>query len=242
MGNSIFHWSGGKDATLALHKTLKENANWKGKLLTTINAQRARVTMHGVRTEVLAQQANLLGFDLTYLPLSEDIGMEEYADLLCDKLAQLQAEGFDHHIYGDINLADLREFRDSLLGQLEMEASYPLWMQDTTKLANEFIDLGYEAIVVAVNGKVLGESFAGRKFDKQFLADLPEGVDPCGENGEFHTLVINGPIFSAPLPVDLGEVTYQTYTPKQEDDDCFCEDEPQQDWDYGFWFCDIKLR
>lgn len=241
MGKDVFHWSGGKDATLALHKTLSLEKDWKGILLTTVNAERARVTMHGVRNEVLAQQTQLLNLDLTYLALPEDIGMEDYSALLSDKLAQLQAEGFDHHIYGDINLLDLREFRDELLGQLDMKATYPLWMQPTQDLAKEFIDLGYEAIVVAVNGKLLDESFAGRKFDHSFLADLPEGVDPCGENGEFHTLVINGPIFSAPLDVEIGEVTYHSYSPKKEDDDCFCEEESDQEWDYGFWFCDVKL-
>jgi uncharacterized protein (TIGR00290 family) len=241
MGKDVFHWSGGKDATLALHTTLAANPDWDGILLTTVNAERARVTMHGVRNEVLAQQAQLLDIPLTYLPLPEDIGMEDYSALLSDKLAQLQAKGFDRHIYGDINLEDLRSFRDSLLQQLDMEALYPLWMKPTKELAKEFIALGYEAIVVAVNGKLLDKSFAGRKFDQDFIDDLPENVDPCGENGEFHTLVINGPIFESALNVTVGEVTYHSYTPKQEDDDCFCEDEKDESWDYGFWFADIIL-
>ena len=239
--NVIFSWSGGKDASMALWETLT-NSNIKvERLLTTINKQLQRVTMHGVPLSLMQRQAELIGISLQTVELPENISMSKYNDVMQEVGENHKSEGITEYIYGDINLVDLRDFRNEELKKVGLSASYPLWNKNTTQLANNFISNGFKAIVVAANSKLLTESFVGREFDSSFLNDLPEGVDPCGENGEFHTFVYDGPIFKSPILFKKGQTTYQTYNPKEEDDQCFCtEENPDSNWDKGFWFCDLE--
>ena len=216
---ALMNWSGGKDSTLALHHILHDQS-WKvTDLLTTTNADHGRVTMHGVRDELIVQQAERLGLPLHWVSLSAKVDMDAYDQQMRTVLGQLSAKGLAHSIFGDIFLEDLRSYRENKAKEIGWQCHFPLWQRDTTELAHEFIALGYEATLVCVNERLLGPDFIGRKYDLNLLNDLPDAVDPCGENGEFHTLVTAGPIYGEPIPIRLGEQTVQTYpasTPEQE--------------------------
>ncbi|MFT6802817.1 MAG: hypothetical protein ACJA2N_002008 [Salibacteraceae bacterium] len=239
--NVIFSWSGGKDAAMALFK-IKENTDLKIQaLLTTINKSLQRVTMHGVPLNLTEAQAKSIGIPLEVVELPENISMVDYTTQMNKVGETHKAKQISKYIYGDINLADLKRFRDTELDKVGIEGVYPLWNQNTKTLAQEFLSKGFKAVVVAVNSKLLNKSFVGRDFDQSFLNDLPEGVDFCGENGEFHTFVYDGPIFTTPIAFKKGAVSYHTYQPTKEDEDCFCCDpEPDHQWDKGFWFCDLQ--
>ena len=152
---------------------------------------------------------------------------------------QLKNEGYTHAVFGDIFLEDLKQYREKQLLTHGIQAVFPLWRQDTRSLIMEFIESGFKAITVSVSEKKLGEEFLGRVLDEQFLADLPEGVDPCGENGEFHTFVFDGPIFKDPVSFSVGEKVLKTYKPSENDgDNCF-RDEDEVTWDSSFRFCEL---
>lgn len=236
---SILSWSGGKDAALTLY-LLQQNNIAITSLFTTINKVRKRITMHGVHVDLLEQQVKSLGCSLDLISLPENISMAKYNDLMGAFLNTKKKSGINEVVFGDIYLENLRKFRDEELKKYQLKTNYPLWKRDTLEIAKQFISLGFKAIVVAVSSNKLDEKFAGKEFDIDFLNSLPENVDPCGENGEFHTFVYDGPNFKFPIPVQKGKVTYQTYETKDEDD-CFCEDDNKTDWDKGFWFCDLIL-
>lgn len=237
----VVNWSGGKDASLSLYQYLKKHDRSSiHSLFTTINERLQRITMHGVPVSLLEKQVKSLGLELELIGLPEDISMEKYSEVMRDRSRIHKESGVIEYVYGDINLVDLRAFRDQELEGSKITPIYPLWNKETGDLAKEFINLGFKAIVVATNSKLLKKEFAGRLYDQDFLNDLPEGVDPCGENGEFHTFVFDGPIFKNPVEFEKGEVTYKTYQPDEDDSDCFCCDkEPDDTWDKGFWFCEI---
>ncbi|TXK49652.1 diphthine--ammonia ligase [Pontibacter qinzhouensis] len=227
---SVFNWSGGKDSALCLYRVLQEATLPVDRLLTTLGHATQRVTMHGVRQELLLQQAQQLGLPLQQMLMPEDASMEAYNHLMQTTMHQLQNEGITHAVFGDINLQDLRVYREQQLAKVGLQAAFPLWGQPTDVLVREFIKLGFKAVVVSVNARLLSGSFAGRLLDEQFLADLPAGVDPCGENGEFHTFVFDGPLFQAPVPYTLGERVLRQYG--------VSEDEAAN-YDTGFWFQDL---
>ncbi len=234
---AFMNWSGGKDSSLALYHILKDKNYSVKKLLTNINNEFSRISMHGVREELLEQQANAIGIPLQKLILDDQPSMIEYEKQMMGMINKLQGEGFTHSIFGDIFLEDLRKYRETQLAKASMNAVFPLWKRDTSELIHEFIDLGFKAIIVCVNEKYLGKSFCGRILDDSFIADLPEHVDACGENGEFHTFVFDGPIFKHPVAFTKGEVVYRKYAaPKQPDDTCF-QSSPAEE--YGFYFSDL---
>ncbi len=238
MKQAYFNWSSGKDSALALYQMLQQSEYKITRLVTTVNADVNRVSMHGLREELLNLQAEALGFPLEKISLSGNVSMSEYSRILGDAARRLKDAGNTHAVFGDIFLEDLRKYREDQLRSVGLQAVFPLWRQDTTELIHQFIDLGFQAITVCVNAKVLDESFAGRVIDKQFIADLPEGIDPCGENGEFHTFVFDGPIFKNPVGFRVGEKVLRNYAPTEnKDDNCFSDDE--KSWDTGFWFCDL---
>ena len=149
----------------------------------------------------------------------------------------LKAENYTHSIFGDIFLEDLRSYREQQLAETGITAVFPLWERDTKQLIREFLSLGFKAITVCVNAKLLDKSFVGRIIDESFLNDLPDNVDPCGENGEFHTFVFDGPIFSKPVAFEIGEKILRSYLPNDNDDDnCFSG---SSNWDTQFWYCDL---
>ena len=233
------NWSGGKDSALALYKIMQQKNYAVDCLFTSVNAVHNRISMHGVRRELLAAQAASIGLPLTTIELPEQPSMSEYDSLLHQKISSLKQQGFTHSIFGDIFLEDLKKYREDKLQQAGIQGVFPLWKIDTTALIHEFIELGFKTIIVCVNEKFLNKNFCGRIIDKEFINDLPANVDVCGENGEFHTFVFGGPLFKTPVSFTKGEMVYKEYTaPKNTEDNCH---QPLSDVTnhYGFWFCDL---
>lgn len=238
MNKAYLNWSSGKDSAMSLYYAQNQDDYKVEKLLTTINKDVDRVTMHGVRNELLLKQAESLGLPLQISELSAETSMEDYNQKMKEATDNLISEGFTHSIFGDIFLEDLKKYREDQLKSVGIKAIFPLWKKDTRELITEFIDLGFKAIVVCTNSKYLDDSFCGRVIDHQFVNDLPENVDPCGENGEFHTFVFDGPIFNIPVAFEVGEKVNRSYKPaKDKDDNCFQDDEDA--WDTEFCFCDL---
>jgi len=234
---AYINWSGGKDSSLALYHTLNNKNYSVEKLLTNVSGEYQRISMHGVREGLLERQATAIGIPLQKLVLTDQPSMIEYEEHMMRTMNQLQQERFTHSVFGDIFLEDLKIYRESQLTKVGMTAVFPLWKRNTTELIHEFIDLGFKTIVVCVNEKYLDKSFCGRIIDEDFIRDLPENVDVCGENGEFHTFVFDGPIFNNPIAFAKGEIIYRKYAaPKQQSDNCF---QPAVVEDYGFYFCDL---
>ncbi len=235
---AYFNWSGGKDSALALYHGLKDDKFSIEKLITTTNEHFNRVAMHGVRNELLYEQAKKIGLPLTEIKLPEMPSMEVYDQKMKEVITQLKEEGFTHSIFGDIFLEDLKAYRDNKLAEVGLTGHYPIWKRDTIELVHEFIGLGFKTMLVCINASKLPKEFTGRIIDKDFLKDLPKDVDPCGENGEFHTFVFDGPIFEAPIEIEKGEVVYKEYeAPKNQDDSCSSDLSPA-----GFYFQDIMLK
>lgn len=237
MKKAYLNWSSGKDAAMALYKTREEGKYGVEKLLTTVNSEIDRISMHGVRLELLESQARQIGIPLEIISLDGNVSMATYNEVMLRQCKKLVAEGFCYSIFGDIFLEDLREYREEQLEQVGIAAVFPLWKKDTHKLMQEFISAGFKAVVVCVNSKLLDRSFCGREIDQDFLASLPEGIDPCGENGEFHTFVYDGPVFKEPVKFQVGEVVERYYQSAENEDDCFKE--KKESWDTAFWYCDL---
>ncbi|MFM9837936.1 MAG: diphthine--ammonia ligase [Cyclobacteriaceae bacterium] len=238
---AYFNWSGGKDSALALYHVLQNKKIDVELLLTTVSAQVNRISMHGVRVELLGMQAKSIGIPIREIRLPETVSMDEYNKIMSQSVSTLVAEEFRHTIFGDIFLEDLRKYREEQLAPFGLQVHFPLWQRNTKELLNEFLDLGFKTIVVCMKASLLDQSFAGRIIDKEFIKDLPSSVDPCGENGEFHTFVFDGPIFKSPVNFLIGEKIYKEYqSPKNSGEnnnhDCFS---PNPDSQMGFWYCDL---
>jgi len=206
----VFSWSGGKDSALALHELRKSERYEIVGLLTTVAEEYGRVSHHGVRQELLDRQAEAVGLKLDKLFLPSDgsgsCSFEDYEALMGRTMAQYREAGVLLVAHGDVFLEDLREYREKKLASVGMKALFPIWQRDTTDLVRTFIRLGFKAIISCVDGEKLPAALAGRPLDAALLGDLPDGVDPCGENGEFHSFVYDGPIFERPLAIEVGEV------------------------------------
>lgn len=240
---ALFNWSGGKDSTLALYHILIEEKYDIRYLMTSVNEAFQRVTMHGVRTELLETQAKSIGLPLYKMFLPENPTMESYETIMRNTLSQFCDEGITHSIFGDINLEDLKNYREKKLAELNLKAVFPLWNRSTNEIIHEFIDLGFKTIVTCVNDKYLGQEFVGRVIDADFLKELPKNVDPCGENGEFHTFVFDGPLFSEKVNFEIGEIVHRKYIPEKkesENSEYDCEDNSSETpLNPGFWYCDL---
>jgi uncharacterized protein (TIGR00290 family) len=212
----LFCWSGGKDSAMALHTLRAAGDCHIAALLTTITDEYDRVSMHGVRRILLERQAESLGLPLHPVLIPPQCINATYELRMKEALAGYFAEGVRSVAFGDIFLEDLRVYREKNLAQVDMTAIFPIWKRDTRELAQEFVRDGFRAISVCVDPRVLDASFVGRELDASFFADLPPGVDPCGENGEFHTFVFDGPIFKEPIAVRVGEKIMR-------DGFCFCD-------------------
>jgi uncharacterized protein (TIGR00290 family) len=202
----VVGWSGGKDSALALHALRADPTIRVEALLTTLTDPYNRINMHGVRHRLLVAQAAAIGLPLTEARISAGASNAQYEAAFAAAIAKHRARGVRQVAFGDLFLADIRAYRERQLAALEMTARFPLWERDTATLAREFIARGFRAILVCVDPRRLDASFAGRPFDAALLGDLPETVDPCGENGEFHTFVTDGPIFDSPVECTTGEV------------------------------------
>jgi len=210
-------WSGGKDSCLALWELSRAGERRVEALLTTVTRDYDRISMHGVRRILLERQAESLGLPLHQVQISKGAGNSEYEAEMGRSLAHYRARGISEVAFGDLFLEEIRIYRQKLLAVHDMQGVYPVWGRDTRELIHEFIALGFRTVVVCVDPAKLDPRFAGRVIDERFLEELPAGVDPCGENGEFHTFVFDGPLFSAPVRFTTGETV--------------CRD--------GFWFCDL---
>ena len=214
----LFTWSGGKDSTLALNEIEKSNNYQVVALITTITKDYDRISMHGVRSILLERQVESLGLKLEKIYITKNASNEEYEENMRDILMRYKNLGVNQVIFGDIFLEDLRSYREKNLSTIGMSAIFPLWKRNTKELTLTFIELGFKAIITCVDSKVLNEKFVGRTYDIDFLDDLPPDVDLCGENGEFHSFVYDGPIFQDQIKLESGEVVLR---------------------DKRFYFCDL---
>jgi uncharacterized protein (TIGR00290 family) len=202
----LFTWSGGKDSAIALYDLQIGNGYDISALLTIVTEGYDRISMHGVHSILLEQQAESLGLPVEKIYITKNASNEEYETKMRDKLMNYRSQGVLSVVFGDIFLEDLREHREKNLSKIGMKGIFPLWKRDTTELAHSFIDLGFKSVITCVDSKVLDKIFVGRDFDEQFLSELPSSVDSCGENGEFHSFVYNGPIFRKKILHRKGEV------------------------------------
>lgn len=213
MKDIVLNWSSGKDAALAYFYLQQEGRYRVQSLLTSLSEAYGRISMHGVREEVLERQAMLIGLPLRKIYLPENTDMDTYSRIMGKTVAAIKSEGTDTMAFGDIFLEDLRTYREQQLAGLDMKAVFPLWKKDTRELVKDVEDRGIKAMIVCVNDRYLDATFLGRYVDRSLLADLPPGVDPCGENGEYHSLVIDAPYFSGgPLPVVTGDTVFREYS------------------------------
>ena len=217
----ILSWSGGKDSAIAFMELSRDPRYTIAFLLTTITAGYDRISMHGVRVSLLEQQASSLGVPLIKVTIPQGSSNAQYESAMRNVLTRAQTDGVTAVAFGDLFLEDIRQYREEKLSQVGMKAIFPVWKRDTRELANSFLKAGFKAILVCVDSKFLDRSFVGRTFDEALLAALPLGVDPCGENGEFHTFVHAGPIFNHPVLVRSGEVVLH---------------------ENRFWYCDLLER
>jgi uncharacterized protein (TIGR00290 family) len=205
----VMSWSGGKDSAIALHEILKSDEYEVVALLTSVSEQYRRISHHGVREELLEQQAAAIGIPLkkVYLPSgnTQPCTNDVYEQIMGDVMAGFQSRGVQTVAFGDLFLEDLRAWREKNLAKSEMRGIFPIWKRDTSQLAREVIEMGFRAYLSCVEGKV-GPGYVGRSYDHDLLKDLPADVDPCGEYGEFHSFVYDGPIFRHPVPVRVGEI------------------------------------
>lgn len=237
---ALFNWSSGKDSALALYKILQNPDYRIDCLLTSVNQQYQRISMHGVRVELLQSQAESIGVPLKIMEIPEMPTMEIYENVMTDTLSELKNNGITHSVFGDIFLEDLREYREKQLAKIDFQGVFPIWKIPTKDLIQEFISLGFKTIVVCVNEKYLDKSFVGRIIDQDFINDLPENVDVCGENGEFHTFAFDGPIFTKPIDFEIGEIVYRKYEkPKTDSSNTACDTNDKTAFDFGFWYCDL---
>jgi uncharacterized protein (TIGR00290 family) len=202
----LFCWSGGKDSAMALHTLLRLPDVRIVALLTTVTETSDRISMHGVRRELLVQQAESIGLPLHEVPIPPQCVNPIYEARMEEALRVHYDAGVRSVAFGDIFLEDLRAYREKNLARIGMTALFPIWKRDTRELIRSFHAARFRAIAACVDPKVLDRSFAGRELDDSFFQDLPPGVDPCGENGEFHTFVFDGPIFREPISVRTGEI------------------------------------
>ncbi|WP_203255726.1 adenine nucleotide alpha hydrolase [Hyunsoonleella ulvae] len=230
---TYFNWSSGKDSALALYHILQDDSFAVEELITTVNSHYNRVSMHGLRKELLVTQTNALDIPASFIELPEMPSMEVYEQKMNATVSRLKNEGFTHSAFGDIFLEDLRKYREDQLAKQSFKAVFPIWKRDTKELLNEFLNLGFKTIIVCANSKYFGEDFVGTVIDKHFINSLPDGVDPCGENGEFHTFCFDGPIFKNPVAFKIGEKVYREYDHPNTDDSVCTADK------YGVWYCDL---
>jgi uncharacterized protein (TIGR00290 family) len=203
----VVSWSGGKDSALALDAVVRGGEFRVASLLTTVAEGLERVQIQNVRRELIERQAEALGLPLRRVYIRKGASNVEYEERLAAALAEFKEAGVRRVVFGDLFLEDIREYRGRLLARLSMEGLYPIWGRDTRALLEEFVGRGFKAVVTSIDARVLDESFAGAEVDRALIERLPAGVDPCGENGEFHTFVYDGPLFGRPVRFARGELT-----------------------------------
>ena len=215
----LVSWSSGKDSAWMLHLLVRDRAGEVGALLTSFNEAAGRVSMHGVREDIVHAQAAAAGLPLIGVPLPWPCTNEIYEQRMGAAVAAAVANGFTHVAFGDLYLEDVRKYREERLAGTGLTPLFPLWGRPTAQLARDMIAGGIRARLSTIDPRVLPRDFAGREFDARLLADLPATVDPCAERGEFHTCVTAGPMFDRAIPIETGEIVERD----------------------GFVFCDLRL-
>jgi uncharacterized protein (TIGR00290 family) len=214
----LFSWSGGKDSALALYSILQNKDLEVVSLITTVTAEYDRISMHGVRRELLEKQAASIGLPLEKVTITKNASNDEYEEKMKALLSKHMNNGVTCVAFGDIFLEDLKKYREANLAKIGLKGLFPLWKQNSYVLAKKFIESGFKAIITCVDSKQLDGGFCGRDYDNALLSDLPKNVDCCGENGEFHSFVYAGPVFRNEIPVKKGEIVLR---------------------DDRFYFCDV---
>ncbi len=202
---------------MALYELKRKNAAGVAALLTTVTEGYNRISMHGVRRRLLLDQVGALGYPLEEITIPQNCSNDIYENRMEKILGKYRQGGISDVAFGDLFLQDIRAYREEHMNRTGMQAIFPLWGKDTTKLAQEFIRSGFRALITCVDTRVLDKEFSGREFDESFIEDLPKSIDPCGENGEFHSFVYDGPIFSRPVEVKRGEKVLR------EERFCYCD-------------------
>ena len=236
----IFCWSGGKDSALAMNRLRQDDRYEIVSLLTTCNEHFQRVSMHGVRLELLNAQAAAIGLPLEKIFVSQRGSNEEYQQKMSACLSAHKANGVTACAFGDIFLEDLKKWRDENLAKVGMRGIYPVWKEDSRELIREFFALGFGTVICCANDAYLGEDAVGRNIDAEFIRTLPPEVDVCGENGEFHSFAFAGPIFQQPVKFKVGEKVYRPVEathPGDATSSYVCPAGPRPT--KGFWFCDL---
>ncbi len=196
---ALVFWSSGKDACLALHRTSQNSSFEVVGLISTLNEKTNKIDFHNVSKRLIQAQASSLNLPIDIIPLPPSCPNKEYERRVKNNLKKHASEGVDHLIFGDLFLSDIRCYREHFLGPLGFQLHFPLWKENTRNLAKEFIILGYQAVVCGIHSAHLSDKMLGASFSEAFLNSLPSEVDPCGENGEFHTFVSDGPLFQYPI-------------------------------------------
>ena len=217
----VVSWSGGKDSTLALNEILNNTDYEVHSLITTVTEGYNRISIHGVRNELLEKQVQSIGLPLHKVSIPKDSKNEQYESALKKVLLKFKNEGINEIVFGDIFLEDVKKYRDELLNKLDMKGVYPIWKKDSKELARKFIELGFKAVTTCVDSQQIDKKFVGREYDSEFLNDLPNSADHCGENGEFHTFVYDGPLFDKKIDFTKGEIVFR---------------------DDRFYYCDLILN
>ena len=226
----FFNWSSGKDSALALYNLLQKKEYSVELLFTTVSKENNRIAMHGLSEKMLQIQCKAIGIplEIMYLPASDK--MDTYTTLIEKHTLSLKEKGYTHTAFGDIFLEDLKTYREQQLLKVGLKAVFPLWEKNTKALIYEFLDLGFKSVIVAANAKWFGEEFVGSIITKALIDSLPEDVDPCGENGEFHTFCFDGPIFANTIQYKIGEKLKNSYPNPVE-----------KGSEIEFWFCDLLV-
>jgi uncharacterized protein (TIGR00290 family) len=217
MENVLVSWSGGKDGALALHEILESQSYQIAALLTTVTEDYDRISMHGVQRILLERQVESLGFPLEKVFISRNASNEEYESSMVRLLTRYKKKGVTSVVFGDVFLEDIRRYREANLAKLGMKGIFPLWKKDTKELAHSLISLGFKAVTTCVDTNALDRRFVGKVIDERFLSELPNTVDPCGENGEYHSFVYDGPIFKKRISYTPGEIVLR------ENRFCYCD-------------------
>ncbi len=227
MKKAFMGWSGGKDCTLALHKVIHEKELEVTCLLTNVSSETNRVSMHGVRRELITLQEQAIGIRGRKVYLPKNNTYELYNRYMENECKLMKLKGNEIGVFGDIFLQDLKKYREDQLAKVEMKGCFPLWNLGSKEVYRQFVELGYKAMIICVHSEKLGKEFLGKVLDLNLLNDFPAGVDCCGENGEFHTFCFSGPIYRNPVPFKNGETVYKTYP------------NPIEKGESGFYFLDL---
>jgi uncharacterized protein (TIGR00290 family) len=230
---AVFNWSGGKDSALALQKVLHSGDYDVVSLLTTVNGENGRSSMHAIPALLLQEQAASIGIPLHIVELPADGSMGNYESAMSRAVEHFTVMGVRHFIFGDIFLHDVKVYREKQFAPYGIDVVEPLWGKSSEEIMREFIESGLQTVVVTTMADLLDESFIGRYIDGDFLDDLPSGVDVCGENGEYHTFCYAGPIFRRPVPFSIGNPYKMTHPVKLDDG---------TERDYSYWFANLDAK